>query len=504
MISLGLDLSTQSLSAVLIDSTAGEIIHEHAINFAESFPEFETENGFIRGPKKEFYSYPQLYLKAIDKMMHYLEDLNPKIESISISGHQHASVYLNGSLPKILAELNQSDQLSEALTPAFSRPIVPIWMDNSTTEECLEMDKNLNGSVTELSGSLYCERFTAAQIRKFYKNSPEAYNETQFIHLISSFFASVFAGKNVSIDSSDGAGMNLMNLATSQWDDNLLEACAPNLKAKLPNIEPASNVATKVSNYFVEKYSLNPNCDICLSSGDNPNSLIGCGATDPGTVVISMGTSDTFFGAIGNEPIDTKGIGHIFGNPAGGYMSLICFRNGSLSREAALKSTGLNWQEGEKLISENTPCKESNYLPFIVDEMYPSCAAQINEESLSSFSPTKALVGLIESQILNLRFFAAKHAKNINTIRLTGGASQNTAIAQMIADVFQAKVERIEISNSAALGSAMRAANASGQESWDSLNKNFTAAKSQLLPNSSNASIYEDKLKAYAHLLQTI
>jgi xylulokinase len=276
------------------------------------------------------------------------------------------------------------------------------------------------------------------------------------------------------------------------------------LKAKLPNIKPASTVAGKVSQYFIEKYSLSPDCDICLSSGDNPNSLIGCGATDPGTVVISMGTSDTFFGAIGNEPIDTKGVGHIFGNPAGGYMSLICFRNGSLSREAALKATGLNWQEGEELISKNTPCKENNFLPFIIDEMYPSCSAQIDSETLSSFSPVKALVGLIESQILNLRFFAEKHAKTITTIRLTGGASQNTAIAQMIADIFQAKVERIEISNSAALGSAMRAANASAQQSWEFLNNSFTGAESQVLANPNNAEIYEEKLKAYSKLLETI
>ena len=31
---------------------------------------------------------------------------------------------------------------------------------------------------------------------------------------------------------------------------------------------------------------------------------------------------------------DPQGFGHVFGNPAGGFMSLICFRNGSLAREA--------------------------------------------------------------------------------------------------------------------------------------------------------------------------
>ena len=71
----------------------------------------------------------------------------------------------------------------------------------------------------------------------------------------------------------------------------------------------------------------------------------------------------------------------------------------------------------------------------------------------------------------------------------------------MIADVFQARVERIEISNSAALGAAMRAAHACSEISWEELNKYFTAAKSSLEANSENAQIYEEKLKKYQKLI---
>jgi len=43
-------------------------------------------------------------------------------------------------------------------------------------------------------------------------------------------------------------------------------------------------------------------------------------------------------------------------------------------------------------------------------------------------------------------------------IYLTGGASKNNAIAQVIADVFQAKVQRLSVSGSVGLGAALRAA----------------------------------------------
>ncbi len=498
MLYLGLDLSTQSLSGVVIDTTTGEILTEKSLNYAENFPAYKTENGFIRGENNAFYSYPELYLETLDALFEQFKDMSKDISAISLSGHQHASVYLNNQFESTLGRLDSSKNLKEQLSSCFSRNIVPIWMDNSTSDECAEMDQALEGSVSELSGSLYCERFTAAQIRKFFKQDPDSYAQTATIHLASSFTASILAGQSLAIDTSDGAGMNLMNLASGEWDTPLLEVCAPDLKNKLPQLAPANSIGGKISPYFVKKYGFSESCKIVLASGDNPNSLIGCGAAEPGTVVMSMGTSDTFFGAIGNKTIDTKGVGHIFGNPAGGYMSLICFRNGSLSRETALKTTGLDWQKAEKMIAANTPYQGENFLPYLVDEMYPEIPAQISEELLNSFSAEQALVGVVEGLVLNVCHFAHLHAEKIDTIRLTGGASKNSAIAQMIADIFQAKVERIEIANSAALGAAMRAANAHGKIPWSELNAKFASAKSQLFPRKENSASYQEKLAAFA------
>ncbi|HAF47125.1 MAG TPA: carbohydrate kinase, partial [Cryomorphaceae bacterium] len=48
--------------------------------------------------------------------------------------------------------------------------------------------------ICEQSGSVATERFTGPQIRRFYKRSLEAYLNTDRIHLVSSFFCSLFAG----------------------------------------------------------------------------------------------------------------------------------------------------------------------------------------------------------------------------------------------------------------------------------------------------------------------
>ena len=43
-------------------------------------------------------------------------------------------------------------------------------------------------------------------------------------------------------------------------------------------------------------------------------------------------------------------------------------------------------------------------------------------------------------------------------IYVTGGASKNKAIIQILSDIFQAEVQRLEVSGSVALGGAIRAA----------------------------------------------
>ncbi len=511
---LGLDSSTQSLSAVVIDPAAGKIAASCSVNFGKDLPDYGAPSGFIPdGKNGEVHADPRMWLDALDLLLKRLAeevDLS-RIEIIAGSGQQHGSVYVSEGFDAALENLDPSRGLSEQLGEYFSRDTSPIWMDTSTGAECAEISAALGGDaeVCARSGSIAIERFTGPQIRKFSKTDPAGYAATKTIHLVSSFIASVLAGKPLPIDFGDGAGMNLLNLAELGWDSELLAATATGLGEKL--LPPASCLTPQgtVSAYFSAKYGISRSCRVCPFTGDNPASLVGMGATSPGQAVISLGTSDTFFAAMESPKTDPKGYGHVFGNPAGGFMSLICFRNGSLAREALRDELRAYWSafEKEALATTVVSAGKNLTLPFYGAEITPrhdfdKPVADFSEEP----TPALRIRSLLEGQFLNMKLHSEWMGVATERIRLTGGASKNDGIAQLVADVFQAPVERLDVANSAALGAALIAAAAGGHD-LVGLEGVFCkpAAESLLLPDTSLAGNYSTALTNFRKLLkQTI
>jgi xylulokinase len=91
------------------------------------------------------------------------------------------------------------------------------------------------------------------------------------------------------------------------------------------------------------------------------------------------------------------------------------------------------------------------------------------------------------------------------TIYLTGGASENNAIAQILADIFNAKVQRLAVTGSVALGAAMRAANISKGFLMSLLESNFCKPdlNSSVKP-CENYELYEPIFEKFEALIQSV
>ncbi len=512
---LGLDSSTQSLTAIVIeiDGDRRQVIAQRSLRF-DDLPGFGTRNGVLDGDEPlVVHSTPQVWAAALDQLFGDLAadgdvDLS-SLAAIAGSGQQHGSVYLRATAADVLARLDPGADLATALDGVYSRATSPIWMDSSTGAQCAEITDAVGGpeALSTLTGSRAFERFTGPQIRKFCQDDPDGYAETDRIHLVSSFMATLLAGRHAPIDPGDGSGMNLMDLEAKEWSPLALDATAPGLAAKLPEIAESWTVVGPLSPYLVHRHRLSAQARGVAWSGDNPCSLIGVGLVKTGRIAISLGTSDTLFGYMPEAREDPDLDGHAFGAPTGDYMSLICFKNGSLARERVRERFGLDWDGFSAAIRSTPPGNNGRILlPWFEAEITPDVVHPgVRRYGLDEDDGPAHVRAVVEAQMLSMAIHSRWMGVETETIYATGGASCNREILHIMADVHDADVYQFEVGNSAALGAALRAYHADvvaegGEIGWEDVVRGFTdpVAESRITPDPQRVEIYRELADVYA------
>jgi xylulokinase len=511
---LGLDCSTQGLTAIVIEieGATRRVVFNSSLNFDRNFPEYGTTGGVVRGvDDNEVFASPLMWADALDRTMARLAraaelDLD-NLRAISGSAQQHGSVYLTRLAPTAWRSLNPTIGLASQLKTIFSRERSPVWMDASTTTQCREIDDAIGGgdATAALTGSCACERFTGPQIRKFFQQQRDAYEQTTRIHLVSSYLASLLIGADAPVDPGDASGTNLMNLRENRWSAEALDATAPGLGERLPPIDNSWEIIGKLSPYWQRRYSL-PRIPVVAWTGDNPSSLIGTGIIREGALAVSLGTSDTAFSST-TEP--TRGASHVFRSPNGDFMNLICFRNGSLAREWVRQQYELSWDDVAEIL-ERSPGNDGRVmLPWVEADITPRVAhAGLRRFGFDRHDRDANVRGLIEGQMMAIANHAAAVAGTVvDRVVATGGAAVNHAILQVMANVFGTDVYRLDVDNSAALGAALRAyhadrLNAGEPVSWHSVIAGFTDPHPghRVSPSPKHVATYQELRSQYASL----
>jgi xylulokinase len=115
--------------------------------------------------------------------------------------------------------------------------------------------------------------------------------------------------------------------------------------------------------------------------------------------------------------------------------------------------------------------------------------------------PAVAIRACVEGQFLNMQRCTDWMRLSPEVIYLTGGASKNDAIAQVVADVFQVRVERLAVSGSVALGAALRAASQTGGRLLEELEAIFCQPEANsILRPQVGLDIYELNMERLAAL----
>ncbi len=288
-----------------------------------------------------------------------------------------------------------------------------------------------------------------------------------------------------------------------------MKVTAPGLKKKVPSLAPSWEVLGPVSPYFAAKYGLNREARTLVWSGDNPCSVIGLGLVDESTAAISLGTSDTYFGLMSRCRVDTRGEGHVFCAPNGDYMTLICFKNGSLARERIRDEYRLDWEGFNRAIASTAPGNGGAILlPWFEAEIVPRVNRPgIHRFDLADDDAAANCRAVVEAQMMSMRLHSQWMKVTPQQVCATGGASNNEAILQVMADVMNCPVSRVQVPKSAALGAALRAAHgwlleAGRNADWQKVIAGFTSPVSsqKIKPNRKAARVYDRLIEKYARL----
>jgi len=460
-----------------------KVCHHINVNFDEELSEYKTKGGVNKNENGNTVTAPvNMWLKALDMCFDKLKidglDFSTVV-GISGCAQQHGSVWWRRGSSSLLANLNPDNYLHKELVSAFTLRDSPVWMDSSTTEDCQRIENFVGGpeKLAEITGSRAYERFTGPQIAKIFRRRPEVYANTERITLISGFLASCFIGSYAPWDASDASGMNMMDLKTKRWSELCLQALVGGDTSELAalrlrlgaaesmmddNIVDTHEVIGRVSRYLMERYGFPPECLVSSFTGDNPASAAGfCLSKDE--LIVSLGTSDTAFFWLKDPKPSVNG--HILRNPVdeSQYLGLICFKNGSKTRERIRDSCSSgDWNHFSRLL-DSVPRGNFGNIGFYFDlrEIYPLCRGDFRynklDKRVESFSDELEIRACLEGQFMRLYHHSqclGLDMAQVSRVLVTGGASANKAILQVVADVFHSPVYTLELPNSACLGSA--------------------------------------------------
>lgn len=418
---LGFDLSTQQLKII--------VTNEHLKHLQSFHVEFDKVYGDKYGVKSgvrrneetgEIVSPVAMWLESIDYVFQQMKEAGVPLQNVrGISGscQQHGSVYWSDKGTTELSQLNKESGsggvdlekgLAEHLSSSFSLETSPNWQDHSTGKELATFERVVGGAedLASLTGSRAHYRFTGLQIRKIARAQPELYKKTDRISLVSSFVASVLLGEITDIEEADGCGMNLYDINTNSYSEELLSLAAgvhqgedgsdPNtskkgsdeLRRKLGEIKPVTyKLSGSICKYFVEKYGFSPSTEIFSFTGDNLATILSL-PLNQNDILVSLGTSTTVLLVTKNfVPLSQY---HMFKHPTmpDHYMGMICYCNGSLAREKVrnelnekYKQPKESWEKFDEILNANTQFDHKLGIYFPLGEIVPNAAAQVKRST---------------------------------------------------------------------------------------------------------------------------
>ena len=345
-----------------------------------------------------------------------------------------------------------------------------LWCDTESAPQAASISES-----EAFGGWPMAASFTASKVAWMRDEEPENFARTETVLLPRDYVNFQLTGA-VATEAGDASGLGVFDMRTRMYDESQCDAVDGRLLEMLPKdvLPPDARVGV-VTRDAAERTGLPVGCPVATGSGDNACAAIGVGATRPGRLVVSLGTSGTLFGASDVPVFDVTGAIAPFCDALGGYLPLLCTLNctrvveeaRAWASRGAVSSERTSHASLEKRAMHIPPgCDGVRFLPYLVGERTPNwpeaTGALLGLRPGSLQDPATAYRAAMEGATYALRGGASRLTElglvPASELVCVGGGSQSHLWRQIVADVFDAAVVRPAEPESAALGAAKNAA----------------------------------------------
>lgn len=384
---------------------------------------------------------------------------------------------------------------------------------------------NKDGTIEKLK-SITMQNIVSCQapvlLRWIKDNEIETYRNIKYIFCAKDYIRYMLTGKAYA-ELTDYSGNNLINLKTKKYDKEILKLFGiEDIMYALPNIKKYKDICGFVTEEVSKKSGLSINTVVCGGLFDIDACAIATGVLDDDKISLISGTWNINTYPSKYPVIEGKTI----------MNSLFCRDDYYLLEESSATSAGnlsvflelfmdneiKEYKKQNKsiydicnlMVSEIDP-KKSNiiFLPFL----YGSNTNILAKSMIIGLSSNTSKSEIIRAIYEGVAFAHRQHIdrlkkymnKTVETIRMSGGATNSKVWVQIFANILQSSIEVVNSSELGALGGAISAAIAT--ETYSSLDeavKSMTNISYKVLPNENLKDIYEKKYAVYKKIIDNM
>jgi xylulokinase len=413
---LGIDSSTQSTKAVLVDASDGRVVAQ------QSAPH-------PTGTAVD----PRAWLDAFDQAT---DGLLPRASAISIGGQQHGMVAL--------------DRAGEPVHDAL------LWNDTRSSAAAVDLVAELGGpqACAETVGSVLVASFTSTKLRWLRDHEPEAAARTHEVLLPHDYVSRhVVGGGEAFTDRGDASGTGYFSTADDAWRPDLAEAAIGHAVG-LPRIVAPSGIAAKTATGLA----------VGAGTGDNMAAALALDL-GPGDVVVSIGTSGVASAVSVSRIADGTGSVTGFADATGRFLPMATTMNAARILDLQCRLLGVDHGElGRLALAAPAGANGLTISPYYDGERTPNRPdatgtwAGLTSGTSREDVARAAFEALLCSLADAVDLLTGMTGETATRILLVGGAAGNPAVHALAPAILGAPVTVPAPGEYVALGAARQAA----------------------------------------------